>query len=608
MINVDIYKNFNRSHNLSCKGSKENNRISFKAKSIQFDNYIPTGVFDKNTNENVLGIRDAYDVIKGILNKKTPNGVKSLVAEYKRFNTNNGITLKDVLGDGFNYSIEECNLKNNPKCLRITKRDDSGEILDGWLISNSKLVKGYNPKNVNALPTRFSYYTGGELYKIVNEDGLGQLLNALDEEMLKLRIFVVKQKDTNLLAEDGVLPDKTRKLVFDIEKDLNFLNEVLDKIPQTTQTKLKNKYTNYDVVKGQSSYTFKNLGDELLKINFSKFDSSAHGSLVKILVTNNASKLKDGEVKEGFLLKDGKLVANYNAKTPAILPSKLYFVTKDEMKDFSKISDLNNYLALYSSELKNFIKYFTTSPTEGTLSDEQCISLGHIGELSTKIDAMLDSVYFAKATALKKDYGKIAFLKNLKGLVFEINDKDGHKINYQNVSSKNQKNIEKINILNRDNSIVSTFIVKDKNKVVKNYNPAYPSIIPTALRFYNDDELENLKGLAYIPALENCMQEFYNYLENRFAVEKDEKLQKENIKNEKLLKKQEKIAQKAEKASRKNELEENQEFKKLVSTSQKDLKKTLKIAFDDPNMFLSKLDEIKKNFENFFANMSEKNS
>lgn len=607
MINFDISKNFNRTPNFSFKGVKEKDFISFKSRSVQFDNYVPTGVFDKNINENVLGICDAHDIIKRILNKKTPSGVKSLVTEYKKFNTNNGITLKDVFGDGFNYSIEECNLKNNPKCLRITKRDASGEILDGWLITNSRLVKGYNPKNVNALPSRFSFYTGGELYKIVNEDGLGQILSKLDEEMLKLRLFVVKQKDTNLLAEDGFLPEKTRKLVFDIDKDLKILNEVLGKFPQSTQTKLKNKYENYDVVKGQSSCTFKNQGADALKINFSKFDSLAHGSLVKILVTDNDAKLKDCEIKDGFLLKDGKLVSNYNFNTPAILPSKLYFVTKDEMKDCHRISDLNNYLELYSSELKKFIKYFTVSPTEGSLDDEQSLSLQRTGEVSSKIDDMLDSVHFGKATAYKKDYGKIAFLKNLKGLVFEINDEEGHKINYQNVSSKNQQNIEKITVLDKDGRVVSTFLVKDKNKVVKNYNPAYPSVIPSVLKFYNDDELEDLTGLAYIPALENCMQEFYNYLENRFAVEKDAKLQKENIKNEKLLKKQEKIAKKAEKAFRKNELEENQEFKKLVTTSQKELKKTLKIAFDDPNIFLSKLDEIKKNFESFFANMSEKN-
>ena len=88
----------------------------------------------------------------------------------------NGITLKNVLGDGCNFSIEECNLKNNPKCLRITKRNAANEIIDGWLITNARLVKGYNPQNTNALPSRFSYYTGGELYKILNETGFKEVL------------------------------------------------------------------------------------------------------------------------------------------------------------------------------------------------------------------------------------------------------------------------------------------------------------------------------------------------------------------------------------------------------------------------------------------------
>ena len=604
------------------KTSYNNYQLSSK-KYVSFSQKNDYDRFDKpkysmpqDIRTDLNSLASSYNHIVSILDKKTGEGVKSLITESGLFNTIDGITLKNIGPDKDNISFEAGNFKNHTNTIRITQRTTDGKIKNGWLIKDGRVIKNYNPQEPNSLSNNLEFYTLEELEESGTNKDLRDIISNIDPVMLKVRLLVLSKKDTHLKPIAAELSSKASDSISDIVRLTETVKERAEKIPQSTLYKMNLKFPKYKQTSGQSTYTFKDLGQNNEQINYSTIESNKFGYLQRLMVYN-----QDGSIKTGYLIKDNNIISNFNPKCPTILPEKLYFADTKEIKTTHYSTELENYLDLYSQELQNYLKHITPDNTPGSLSDEHRDLMNTIDTSFKSVENLFSKLNNVQIYKIKLAYPDYLNMPGKRGYTFANVGPDKEKVNIMRCNSKHNDNLIKISVLD-DMGETRDYLLIQNDKVVSNYNPKYPTMIPNILKFYNQQDLYELTALKYLEPLNEKMADFKNFVDNTIEQDKKDREEAKRLKEEEKAKKQlekEKLKQeqKAERAMHnyqsidekiiaQRKKEQELAFNELLASCKKDFKD----AFDnikqtkDPTSFLAALESIKDRVEAHFKSQN----
>ena len=475
---------------------------NYQYQNINFKQNIKASfnVIQKQNLDLLSDIASAYKEIQSILDKKTMAGINSLVNEHKGFNTLDGLTFKNIneLKDSVSFELKK--LKSSINFMKILVKDKDGNIKNGYLIKDGLyLVKNYDLESPNKIPQDIELYNSSEINDNNFNETLSEILNKIDESMFSLRKFVLSRKDTYLKLEDGRVSGNIKSLLTSvINKDKN-LTESLREIPPASLNRYKAEYEDYCFKTGQVANMFKNIGDNKEKVLFSNVYNSYYGNLSKILVFNS-----DDTLKTGYLLKDDKIVANYNPEYPNVIPDKLKFVDIEEMKSEHFSAELENYLNLYNDKLNKYSVFMIQKKRNvlGQLNEQNLNEIQKIDSLYQKITELLSKYSLTTINKIKGEFSDFDLSVPKRGYTFK-NIADGTKINILKMKSSNDDKIYKIILLNNDNEEKAEIVVKNLNQPINNYKLTKEEL---------DAKVELLNKLN---DLSIKMEEFEKFITNR---------------------------------------------------------------------------------------------
>lgn len=556
------------------------------------------GLIERENMRDLESLARAYKEIFEVLDLKTDEGIKKIEKDIEGLKLWKGITFCNV---GKEKNTVYLNIPRSKKAggiMKIVVSSEDSKNSKSWLIKDfSKVVKNSSLKSDN-----YEFYSQDEIEKYgINKD-LKSLIEDIDPMLLKLRIAVQKRNGQDLKPCAAVLPDDMSAKL----RNIKFLNSEIDSILDTksrkTVIKLKDEFGDYNGITGQTAHMFKNVGPDKLKIVCSSVQNANHGEMMRLLAFN-----RDDEIVAGFLFKDfDKIVSNYNPKYIAVIPEKLNFVNINEIEDEKYSKELPELLSFAETKLKSFKTFLLTPPPSpkntGFLNSSDMFLVTSILSDFAEVSKQFDSLSPMQVFKIKDSYPNLEIAAGKRSFTFKIQNSGSlaKKISVLPVQNKYNTNLTKMTVSYENGQPEEIFLLKDNNKVVKNYNPHHPNVIPEVLKFYDEDEIKTLELSEHLRELSSEMSSFRNYVFEQTNPEtKAVKINVERkVREPKKLRVQKTDYDKLNKKA----------FKLLVKNCTEDFNSAIKLLNEKPEEFKEVMDSIQKRVDEYLFNKTKTDS
>ncbi len=521
--------NFRHKSNSSSKVQPYRPFFRFNKISDSYSFKGSVGYIDSENSRNLDTLSRAYKEVMALLELKTDEGIKKVENDVPNLKLWKGITFSNFGDEKKSVYLNIPQSKKAGNVIKFVLSDKKTKKEKTYLIKDfSMVIKDPSVKS----PSEFEYLSNAEIERYgINKD-LKNLLEDLDPLILKLRIAVQKRSEQDLKPPTAILDEKLSQKL----RNIKLLNSEVDSIFETkskrTLTRLKDNFGDYNGITGQTAHMFKNVGPDNLKIVCSTVQNIDHGEMMRLLVFNS-----DDEIVSGYLFKDfDKVVSNYNPKYIAVIPEKLNFVNVNEIGDDKYSKELPALIDLAESKLKSFRNHLLAPPpapkNTGLLPSNDVELLASIDKNICEINECFEGLPYIRTYRIKESYPKLELAAGKKGFTFIIEPHNGEnlkKISILPVQNRFNSNLTRLSVTDENGQLEKIFLIKDNNKIVKNYNPDYPKVVPEVLKFYDEDEIKTLDISRDIQDLANEISEYQQYVQQQ-SVEPT-KLKKTRVKS-----------------------------------------------------------------------------
>lgn len=549
------------------------------------DSFSFTGNLSRLSSETMYAVSSISDAYKDIMKKiaeKTPEGMEILEKEYKNFKSTRSLVFHNCGENNTSIQVRVPDGKDGRDFIKIVVKKgnsfvDDRVILDSFTIRNfDQLVEDNNKNRVYIFPDKVNIL---EFEKPV-EKRLQNVLNDLDFAMLQFRKFLVKYDGQYLKPELFKFSDVSVRRLANIDSIYNKVDETLRGLPHKLSLKLKNEYGDYKLQAAQPVHVFKNIGENQNQIVYKKLNHPEHGELTRIMVYDKEDKIVDG-----FLIKDRQsIISNFNPKNFAIIPPKLSYYDKSSAKEI--LPRLEKYISDYESKLDEFNNFLAKRlyerslvPVIGKLSGNLGVNMKIIDSTYQQIFEKFSSMSTTVLPKVKTSYPKWNGIAGQRGLAFKISDNE--QISVLKMKSTKENNITRL-CFTQDGE--DKYFLINNDMVVKNYNPKYPAIIPSELKYYSDIELEELGLESFLRKAAEELQEFQEHVNT--PLPSKTKPVKEKVIQVK---------------SKPQSLSSTKEYKQLMKECNEKFSQAMKNAEKNMQEFDNVIQEIQSKIAGFFA-------
>lgn len=488
-----------RTKNYPINYNKKNNNptiINFCGTSLNVKNI---GRLDSKTSNKISNFLHAYNDIVSKLACKTEEGIKYITENFP-------VTIKDCIilhncGDNNNsIAINLGGGEGVKSLMHIVRRKGNSTwseriVEEAYMIeNNSRLLSEFKTNYMKIFPQDRKYLSQDDIKSSQADTKIQNLLEDLEPVMLKFRIFLSKNMDKHLKAPDGKIPYSIIEEIKQIERLIDASREDVKKIPKKQLYKLlEEQHKEYVPLKGNSTYSFKNLGEERLTIAFAPVESNIHENLKRLVVYN-----EDGSLKRVFIMQGNKLVKNTSSTDFAYLADKFEFYDENEILSDNISGDFFKYLKLYQKSVAKLqaivhdrAKSIEAKTVEGYLSE----SVGANLTSATENFNNIVSLYKNANAKDKKEIKDILSSKRIKLTSYGITApmKDSFKSFYlQPVKNDLHSNLLKFAITDEAAETLDYYLIHNNEKIVKNFWANCPTIIPTKIKYLEEDLMPDL--------------------------------------------------------------------------------------------------------------------
>ena len=588
----------------------QKNNYYFNKNNVNFGNSIKTkniGRLQKVTSEKLRDFLHAYNDIIAKLASKSQEGLEFISQNFP-------VTINDCLVF-HNCGKDKDNIFINTQGEGIEtlshiarKKYDSTQwkyVTDeAYMVEDdSKLLSEFKTNYMRTFPKSRIYMTQEKIEEENLDKKIQQLLDDLEPQMLQLRIFLLINQDKFVKIPDGRAPFLAMDEIRKIKHCLNSVKENAEKIPPKQLHKLLYEdFKEYIPRKGNSTYSFKNLGEENVTITFGPVESQYHNNLNRLTVHNN-----DGTLKQVFLLQGDKIVKNTSLTNFTYIADNLEFYNEKEVLEPSVSGELLKYLKLYyyaASKLQAIVQK-RASIIEAKKRAKEGVFTQNTTETFDKAFALYNDIYSLYSSANSHDKKAIKELfskrkiKLAKGGIRFPAKENFKEIYYQPVNSSLHKNLTKFAITDTASETIDYYLIHNNKQIVKNFWANSPNIIPQKIMYLEEDNMPNLS--KEIQDTCDLLTEIKELILDTLA--KGAQKQRE-IRENAAMKRKETIAQKKEhciqEQEEKNKLLSNPEFKNLSKYCKGQIVKALKNINDGIDDFNKALQDIQEKVSEFY--------
>lgn len=560
------------------------NRYNVKKSNDSFAFTANLERLTRDTALSISSIANAYNDILAKISEKSPEGLEIIEKQYKNFKSGRGLTFHNCGDKNKTILVRVPDGKDGRNLIKVVVRRgsslwDEKFVLDSFTVKNSEqLLEDTNKNSVFVFPANANVLT----FDKPVEENLRNILDDLDFAMLKFRQFLSKFDGMYLKPNIFNFSSDTSSRLLEIESLYNHIDEVLKSVSRKTSLKIKSNFGDYKLQAKQPTHILKNIGDEQNQVLYKQFEHPEHGKLTRIMVLD-----KNDEIQDGFLIKDNQLVSNFNSKNFSIIPPKLLFY--DELSVKEVLPRFEKLTSDYQKKLKDFDKYIADSlyqkaigPVIGKLDGLVASDIEVIDNAYRAITDNFSNLNSHTISDLKTSYPKWGAIGGQRGFIFK--NGDGEKISVLKMNNSEDSNLICICVSKNGNS---EYVLVDKDMVVKNFNPSYPTMLPPVLRYYSDVELKELNIEPLVKKAKEEIQEFHKYINQPRQIIKS--------------KKTELIEKKQTKKENNKLYSSSKEYKALMQECNKMLTAAMKNAENDMQGLNDVLKEIQSKISGFFA-------
>lgn len=573
------------------------------------DSFSFTGNYEllgKDTIDIVSSISNAYkDILKKIF-EKTPEGIEIIQKEYKDFKSTRSLMFHNCGENKTSIQVRVPDGKDGRDFIKIVVKKGSNfsqgkVVLDSYTIKDFDRIVEDNDKNhVFVFPQNIKYMAFDKPFELK----LQSVLDDLDCAMLRFRKFLAKYDGQYLKPELFTFSDISMNRLANIDSLYNKTDKLLKGLYNNLSLKLKKEFGDYKLQVAQPVHILKNIGENKNQIAYKKLQHPEHGELTRILVYD-----KNDEIIDGFLLKEdeGLVVSNFNPKNFSIIPPKLLYHNKTSVKEI--LPKLEQYLSDYEKKLGEFNKFISQklyerslAPVIGKLRGDLEADMIKIDTAYEQISKKLVSMSAPIVSKKKNSYPKWNGVAGQRGFAFKISGDEQISI----LKMKNAKGNNITRLYFSKNGEDKFFLI-NQDMVAKNFNPKYPTTIPSELKYYNDIELEELGIEPFLKKAADELQEFETYIETP-TLKYVHEAKKINITKPKKVSKKEVISPVKKETKEKLKpkfLSKTRAYKHLMKECNEKLTQAMKNAENDMQGFNNVMQEIQSKIAEFFNNIEK---
>lgn len=543
---------------------------------------------NKQTVSSISVISQAYSDIMKKISEKTPEGMEIIEKEYKNFKSTRSLVFHNCGKNKTSIQIRVPDGKDGRDFIKIVVKKgnsfvDDRIILDSFTIKNyNQLVEDNNKNRVYIFPDEIKFLP---VNKSV-EQRLQNVLDDLDIAMLEFRKFLNKYNGMYLKPENFTLDSANVGKLRNIDNLYNNTDTILKNMSHKLSLKLRHDFGDYKLQAAQASHVLKNVGEDQNQIVYKKWNHPEHGNLTRIMIYD-----KNDNIVDGFLIKDDKLiVSNFNSKNFSIIPPKLLYYDKSSIKEI--LPKLEKYISDYETKLNEFNKYLSTklhersiAPIIGKLNGDCLSDMNLINDIYQELFEKFSGMNNSTLTELKNSYSKWNGTAGQRGFIFM--NKDGERIAILKMNSSQGNNVTRL-CFTKDGQ--NTYILVNNGMVIKNYNPKYPTMMPSVMKYYTDIELEDLQLNPFIKKAAEELLGFKKYVDN-FETG-NLRIKNNNNKTD--------ISLSSQKGNGEI-ISFSEEYKKLMKECNKKLTQAMKNAQNDMQGFNDTIQEIQSKITEFFT-------
>lgn len=487
---VNFYNYSNTKQNV-----KKSNKITFNAHVAQQLQGKLKPLTSNKINELTHALLDIIEKLACI----SDEGIKFITENFP-------VSIRDCIifhNCGENNSSIALSRGNNEtqNLIHLTRRKgdsfDSRRIVnEAFMIEgNQKLLSNFKDNYMRAFPKERKYLSQDEIDQKHLDENLQKLLDELEPIMFKFRVFLLKNSDRFAKIPDGKI---SFDLISNIKLTEKYLNEARDfskKIPPKQLYKLlEENFKEYIPLKGNSNYSFKNLGEENLTISYANVDSKYHKNLKRLTVYN-----QDNSVKQVFLLQDNKLVKN-TSLDPNYLADNFEFYDAKEIETVSE--ELSKYLKLYQSAamklqaiVQQRAKEIAAKEVVGILPENVKESFQLALEKLNEILNIYKKAYSVDKKEIRETLSLYGIKLTPSGITMPAKEKF-KEIYLQPVKSDIHSNLVKFFITDYGTEMMEYYLIHENDKIVKNFWANSPNIIPQKLKYVEESQIPDLTKIS----------------------------------------------------------------------------------------------------------------
>ena len=473
----------------------------------------------QNTVRTLESINSTLKDLTSKLNLKTEAGLEKLQEMYPDFSIEKGLIFHNCGEKKLSIAIKSAESKDFQGLTKIIVRQGNSTyskriVLDSFLVKDSRqLVSNFDRTHLSQFPKNCEFYTDEEISSGGMETKLNVILEELDFAMLKFRKFLAKNMDTDLKLQDGIFPQYVSNNIAEIFKIYDDVSSRLSGLSKRFSYNIKSTYQDYALKIGSTDHTLTNIGPEKLSMTLTRPNLSEHSDMAKLVVYN-----ADGSIRNAFLIKDNnKLVANFNDKYINYIPEKLIYTDAQKLDSPENLPLLNTYLKMYRTKLEDFKMFVAKAiydksykAPDGIFSGKEAKHITNIIEQYNEITEFFSTLTPAKVNTIKSNFPELYISAGKRGFTFQ-NFENNKSITVLQMASKNEPNLLRITIGGENSA--QMYLIKYGQKVVKNYNPEYPQMVPPVLKFYDEDEIKELELAKPLEFVDSMLTKFKTFVQ-----------------------------------------------------------------------------------------------
>lgn len=183
----------------------------------------------------------------------------------------------------------------------------------------------------------------------------------------------------------------------------------------------------------------------------------------------------------------------------------------------AKISDISSDLDENFLNLRKIVMSRTGKdlrPNDGLIPYDISSDLDCITDAAEAADKKFDDFTLSEKQYLTQNFSRYVPSKVQRFHTFKNLGKDRLTITYGKISSGLHSGLSKIIVSDSNGNYVDSYLIKNNNKLVSNYNPKYPNCIQEKLTFYDEFSIDKRcdKLAEYAGLLKDVFIDFEHYV------------------------------------------------------------------------------------------------